>query len=77
MRKLSLFLAVMLLSILLVASFTLSVSAEEPVTLVFASWRTEDIDLMNKINSAFTKKYPNVTIDFQPIKNTEYDARLE
>jgi len=52
------------------------IAGGEPVTLVFASWRTEDIDLMNKINSAFTKKYPNVTIDFQPIKNTEYDAQL-
>ena len=52
------------------------IAGGEPVTLVFASWRTEDIDLMKKINSAFTKKYPNVTIDFQPIKNTEYDAQL-
>src|SRR4030042_4774855 len=45
-------------------------------TLVFGSWRTEDIDLWNTINAAFTEKYPNVTIDFQPTKNTEYDAQL-
>jgi len=51
-------------------------AVREPVTLVFGSWRTEDIDLMNEINSAFTEKYPNITIDFQPTKNTEYDVQL-
>lgn len=76
MRKLSLFLAVMLLSILLVASFTLSVSAEDLVTLVFSSWRTEDIDAMNRVNALFMKKHPNIIIDFKPIKNTEYDGQL-
>jgi len=52
------------------------IAGGEPVTLVFGSWRTEDIDLWNTINASFTEKYPNVTIDFQPTKNTEYDAQL-
>ena len=76
MKKLSLFLILMLLSILLAVSFTLSVSAEDPVTLIFSSWRTEDIDAMNRINSIFTKEHPNIIINFQPVKNTEYDAQV-
>lgn len=76
MRKLSLFLVVTMLSILLVVSFALGVSAEEPVTLIFSSWRCEDIDAMDRINAIFTKEHPNIVINFQPIKNTEYDAQL-
>jgi raffinose/stachyose/melibiose transport system substrate-binding protein len=76
MKKLSLFLVVTMLIVLLAASFTLSVSAEDPVTLIFSSWRTEDIDAMNRINSIFTKEHPNIIINFQPVKNTEYDAQV-
>lgn len=49
----------------------------DKVKLVFTSWRTEDIERMNRINDAFTKEYPNIEIDFQPIKDTEYDAQLK
>jgi raffinose/stachyose/melibiose transport system substrate-binding protein len=48
----------------------------EKVKLVFTSWRTEDIERMNRINAEFTKAYPNIEIDFQPVKDTEYDAQL-
>jgi len=97
MKKSLLWLAVVILSISMIAVFSLAgckgeeAAAEEevaeeevveeivggePVTLVFGSWRTEDIDLWNTMNAVFTEKYPNVTIDFQPTKNTEYDAQL-
>lgn len=48
----------------------------DKVKLVFTSWRTEDIDRMNRINDEFTKAYPNIEIDFQPVKDTEYDSQL-
>ncbi|MBN2617825.1 MAG: extracellular solute-binding protein [Spirochaetales bacterium] len=47
------------------------------VKIVVTSWRTEDIDRMDRINAEFTKKYPNIEIDFQPVKDTEYDAQLK
>ena len=52
-------------------------TGDEKVKLVFTSWRTEDIDRMNRINDEFTKQYPNIEIDFQPIKDTEYDSQLK
>ncbi|HAJ94687.1 MAG TPA: hypothetical protein DCP02_00500, partial [Actinobacteria bacterium] len=48
----------------------------EPVTLEFASWRTEDIALWDSMLANFTAIYPNITINFQPTKNTEYDVQL-
>ena len=41
------------------------------------SWRTEDIAAVNAINAVFMKKYPNITVKFDPIKNTEYSAQLQ
>ena len=90
MKKSLLWLVVVLLSVSMIAVFSLAgckakaeeeaaveeIAGGEPVTLVFGSWRTEDIDLWNTMNAVFTEKYPNVTIDFQPTKNTEYDAQL-
>ncbi len=32
---------------------------------------------MNRINDEFTKANPNIEIDFQPVKDTEYDAQLK
>lgn len=50
---------------------------KENIKLVFTSWRTEDIDRMNRINESFTKQHPNIEIDFQPVRDTEYDAQLK
>ncbi|MDA3809124.1 MAG: extracellular solute-binding protein [Spirochaetaceae bacterium] len=52
-------------------------TADGKVKLVFTSWRTEDIERMNRINEAFTKENPNIEIDFQPVKDTEYDSQLK
>lgn len=46
------------------------------VTLKFTSWRTEDIDRMNKVFAQFTAAHPNNKIDFQPVNDSEYDAQM-
>ena len=73
------------LTVLLTANFAFATgsqdstadSGSDKVKLVFTSWRTEDIDRMNRINKEFTKEYPNIVVDFQPVKDTEYDAQLK
>jgi len=52
-------------------------SSQKPVTVTVTSWRTDDITAVNAINAAFMKKYPNITVKFDPIKNTEYSAQLQ
>lgn len=52
-------------------------SAEGKTKLVFTSWRTEDIERMQRVNAAFTEANPDIIVDFQPIKDTEYDAQLK
>lgn len=55
-----------------------SSGAEEgKAKLVFTSWRTEDIERMNRINKVFMDANPDIIVDFQPIKDTEYDAQLK
>ena len=48
----------------------------EKTKIVFTSWRTEDIESMGRINAVFMEANPDIVVDFQPIKNTEYDAQL-
>ncbi|HCM28677.1 MAG TPA: hypothetical protein DIC34_19450 [Treponema sp.] len=50
--------------------------ASKSVTLNLTSWRTEDIERMNRVNALFTKTHPNITINFQPVNDTEYDANM-
>lgn len=52
-------------------------AAEEVVTLTYTSLRTEDVDRVNRINQVFMEQYPNIKIEFEPVKNTEYDAFLK
>lgn len=49
----------------------------DTTTLVFTSWRTEDIERMNRINEVFMAANPDIVVEFQPIKDTEYDAQLK
>jgi raffinose/stachyose/melibiose transport system substrate-binding protein len=58
------------------AKKTEAAKAGEPVTLTFASWRTEDIERMGRINAVFTQQHPNITINFQPVNDSEYDANM-
>src|SRR5512138_782775 len=53
-----------------------SAKSGEKVTLTLTSWRTEDIERMNRVNALFTATHPNIVINFQPINDTEYDANM-
>lgn len=85
MKKIALLLSVMLVALMFTGcdkkveekASEVKEAKQEKVKLVFTSWRTEDIDRMNRINENFTKEYPNIEIDFQPVKDTEYDAQLK
>jgi len=50
---------------------------EEIVTIRYTSLRTEDTDRVNRINEIFMENHPNIKVEFEPIKNTEYDAYLK
>ncbi|WP_028973090.1 ABC transporter substrate-binding protein [Spirochaeta cellobiosiphila] len=77
MNKAILFLLLLICTTTMVMSEGQKENSSNKVKLVFTSWRTEDIDRMNRINKTFTKQHPNIEIDFQPIKDTEYDAQLK
>jgi branched-chain amino acid transport system substrate-binding protein len=49
-----------------IEQFENSVPAGE-VVLTLGSWRTEDIDRMNRILNVFNAQHPNITVKFQPI----------
>ncbi|CAH0121481.1 MULTISPECIES: ABC transporter substrate-binding protein [unclassified Paenibacillus] len=46
------------------------------VKLTMGSWRTEDRAAYEKIIAEFNKQYPNIQIEFNPTKNTEYNTVL-
>lgn len=76
MKKSLLWLLIMLLTVSMVATVATFSLAGEQVTIKLTSWRTEDIERMNKINAVFMEKNPNIIVEFQPIKDTEYDAQM-
>lgn len=49
---------------------------ERTVTLVMGSWRTDDVEQMNRILAKFHESHPNITIQYDPTIATEYDAAL-
>jgi raffinose/stachyose/melibiose transport system substrate-binding protein len=51
-------------------------AAQDKVTLVMGSWRTEDIEQWNRILDVFHAAHPNIEVSFQPTLNTEYVASL-
>src|SRR5690625_2781017 len=48
----------------------------EEIVLNMASWRTEDVAQYNKIIEKFNEKHPNIKINFNPTKTTEYNTVL-
>ncbi|MEI7829940.1 MAG: extracellular solute-binding protein [Prolixibacteraceae bacterium] len=48
----------------------------DPVALIMASWRIEDVAQMNRVNALFMKSHPNITIDFQAVPTADYDKDL-
>ena len=52
---------------------------EQPaeVVLTMGSWRADDVEQMNHILARFHVRYPNITVKFDPIPASQYDAALE
>ena len=62
------------ISVFAIMGFTSCKKTAEPVVLSFTSWRTDDIDGMNRINARFTATHPNTTINFKPKDDAQYEA---
>jgi len=50
--------------------------AVEEVTLTMGSWRSDDVDQMNRILGAFHAEHPNITVKFDPSNPKEYNVSL-
>ncbi len=48
----------------------------EKASLVLGSWRVDDAEAWAKILAAFSQKYPNITIKFDPTNPPDYTATL-
>lgn len=48
----------------------------EAVTLTMGSWRVDDVKQIKKICDAFSRKYPDIRIKFDPTNPPEYNAVL-
>lgn len=48
----------------------------EAVTLTVWSWRTEDVEEYERIFDVYEEANPNVTVEFRPYVNTEYNTIL-
>jgi raffinose/stachyose/melibiose transport system substrate-binding protein len=72
----------MLVLLLILATFYVGAagngeSAEDgKVQITFTSWRTEDIERMNRINAVFMEQNPDIEVLFQPINDNEYDVQM-
>ena len=47
---------------------------DDPVELVFTSWRIDDTAEMDRINAVYTRLNPNITIRFDPYDPMVYDS---
>jgi len=47
---------------------------DDPVELVFTSWRIDDVAEMDRINAMYTRQNPNITIRFDPYDPMVYDS---
>ncbi|GAK57290.1 extracellular solute-binding protein family 1 [Candidatus Vecturithrix granuli] len=78
MQKLRIFCGIvgicLIAAALLVNWHTLAAAAD--VNLIFTSWRTEDIEGTRRVLDVYMQAHPGVSVDFQPITDSEYDAQL-
>lgn len=71
------FLAVFLVLMVLVSVLTVNTGfSAGKVTLTLGSWRVDDVEQVNKLLTAFTKKNPNIVIKFNPTNPPDYNAVL-
>jgi raffinose/stachyose/melibiose transport system substrate-binding protein len=59
------------------AASTPTTDFPQEIVLTMGSWRTEDVQQMNRILARFHDQYPGITIKFDPTKATEYNAALQ
>ena len=78
MKKLSYCIAVLLLLSLAMplSSQGTKDMAGDSVMLTMGSWRTDDVEQMNRLLAAYKKVAPNVSIKFQPTNPPDYNATL-
>ncbi|MEI6577214.1 MAG: extracellular solute-binding protein [Bacteroidota bacterium] len=76
MNRLLIFVSAFCISVLLISGFVSckKEKKDESVTLTFTSWRTDDVDQMDRINALYTKAHPNIHIKFQPYPTETYDS---
>lgn len=55
---------------------TATLQPPKQVVLTMGSWRTDDVEQMNRILARFNQKFPNITIKYAPTNPTEYNAVL-
>ena len=60
----------------LVTDATLGKATDEQVTLTLSSWRTDDVEQINRILAVFKTKHPHINIKFIPIDGREYNSIL-
>lgn len=60
-----------------VSTATTAEDQKEPVTIKISSWRTEDAEAFSYLNEAFHEENPDINVEFEPIKNTEYDSQIK
>ena len=70
------YLVLLLTLVLLVVGIGNAVAAPRKVSLTFWSWRTEDIQAYEGFIKQFNRKHPEITVEFIPYKNTEYNTIL-
>lgn len=51
-------------------------ASEEKVKLTIGSWRTEDVAKYEKVIALFNETNPDIQVEFNPTKNTEYNTVL-
>ena len=69
-------LAFVLVLVALVVSMASTGLSAGKVTLTMGSWRVDDVEQVNKLLAAFTKKNPNIVIKFNPTNPPDYNAVL-
>ena len=70
-------LPLLLVFVLLVSMFAAGTGlAASKTTLTLGSWRVDDVEAVKKLTTAFTKRYPNIEIKFNPTNPPDYNAVL-
>jgi ABC-type sugar transport system, periplasmic component len=77
MKKLGL-LSLGLALVLVIGIFTVSSTgwSAGKVTLTLGSWRTDDVEQMNRMLAAFTKTHPDIVVKFLPTNPPDYNSVL-